>query len=157
VADGDAVLRWAETTANLDVLAACPPHLPPPDTGPDLALDPQCRGRSQLRLHAGELPSPRPPIPPEPATRLLPQTGQGASFRTQDRSPPRPCHRPAQTEPLHLRHQSQPGPPRTPSQPGRRRTDPQGRRIRAVAAPDRRRAPTRLAADHGRCRRRSTT
>src|SRR5208337_860320 len=63
VADGDAVLRWAETTANLDVLAACPPHLPPPDTGPDLALDPQCRGRSQLRLHVGELPSPRPPIP----------------------------------------------------------------------------------------------
>src|SRR5271157_6221567 len=56
-----------------------------------------------------------------------------------------------------LRNQSQPDPPRTSSQPGRCRTDPQGRRIRAVAAPDRRRAPTRLAADNGRCRRRSPT
>ena len=37
VADGDAVLRWAEEAANLDVLAACPPYVPPPDTDPDLA------------------------------------------------------------------------------------------------------------------------
>ena len=38
-------------------------------------------------------------------------------------------------------------------QPGRRRPDPQGRRIRSLATPGRRRTPTRLAADHGRCRR----
>jgi hypothetical protein len=109
---------------------------------------PQCRGRSQLRLHAEELPSPCPPISPEPLTRLLPHTGQGAPFRTQGRAPPRPCHRPAQTEPLHIRHQWQPSPPRTSSQPGRCGTDPQGRRISVVAALSRRRAPTRLAADH---------
>jgi hypothetical protein len=39
-------------------------------------------------LHLGELPRPRPPIPPVSPTRLLPHTGQGASFRTQERSPP---------------------------------------------------------------------
>ena len=37
VADGDVVLRWAETAADLDILASCPSHLPPPDTGSDLA------------------------------------------------------------------------------------------------------------------------
>ena len=37
VADRDAVLRRAETAADLDVLASCPSHLPPSDTGPDLA------------------------------------------------------------------------------------------------------------------------
>ena len=37
VADRDAVLRRAEAAADLDVLAACPPYLPPSDPGPDLA------------------------------------------------------------------------------------------------------------------------
>ena len=37
VADGDAVLRGVEEAANLDVLAACPSYLPPPDSDPDLA------------------------------------------------------------------------------------------------------------------------
>jgi hypothetical protein len=37
VADRDAVLWWAETPADLDVLAACPPHPPPSDPGPDMA------------------------------------------------------------------------------------------------------------------------
>src|SRR4051794_26021208 len=39
VADGDAILRWAEEAADLDVLAAYPPHLPPSDPDPDLAAD----------------------------------------------------------------------------------------------------------------------
>ena len=118
---------------------------------------PQRRGRPPLRLHPGQLPRPRPPIPPESSTRLLPDPGQGAPVRTQDRSPPGTRHRPAETEPLHLRHQPQPGPPRASAQPGRRRTDPQGRRVRSLAAPGRRRTPARLAADHGRCRRCPTT
>ena len=37
VANRDAVLRWAETAADLDILAAGLAYLPPPDTGPDLA------------------------------------------------------------------------------------------------------------------------
>ena len=37
VADRDAVLRWTEAAADLDVLAACPPHLPPSDAGSDMA------------------------------------------------------------------------------------------------------------------------
>jgi hypothetical protein len=37
VADGDAILWWAEETADLDVLAASFAYLPPSDTGPDLA------------------------------------------------------------------------------------------------------------------------
>ena len=37
VADRDAVLRRAETAADLDLLAEGLAHLPPPDTGPDMA------------------------------------------------------------------------------------------------------------------------
>jgi hypothetical protein len=37
VANRDAVLRWAETAANLDLLAEGLAHLPPPDTGAGLA------------------------------------------------------------------------------------------------------------------------
>ena len=37
VADRDAVLRWAEEAADLDVLAACPSYLPSPDPDSDLA------------------------------------------------------------------------------------------------------------------------
>ena len=37
VANRDAVLRRAETAANLDLLAEGLAHLPPPDTGPDMA------------------------------------------------------------------------------------------------------------------------
>ena len=39
VANRDAVLRWAETAANLDFLAEGLAHLPRPDTGADLAAN----------------------------------------------------------------------------------------------------------------------
>ena len=53
VADRDAVLRWAETAANLDVLAACPSYLPPSDTDPDMAAAGWSACPSDLRTIRG--------------------------------------------------------------------------------------------------------
>ena len=112
------------------------------------------RGGTPLRLHPGQLPGPRPPVPPGSRTCLLHPPGQGASCRPQGRSPPRSDHRAAQAEPLDLRHQPRVARRGAPARPGRRLPGPQGRRVRPPPPTRRRRAPAGTPAHHGRRRRR---
>ena len=134
---------------------------PPPVRGPAGLLRrgaPRRRGGPPLRLHPGQLPRPRPPVPPGSPT------APSSSPRPRDPSAA-PKADPLRDRIIALRKQNlsiydisrnlaRRG---APAQPGRRRPDPQGRRVRPPAPPRRRRAPAGTAAHHGRRRRRPAT